>query len=314
MNTENKSCLFQAHGNGKLLLSGEYLVLKGAKAFAIPTKPGQSIKINKSQNNELSWTAYHPKGVWNTAKFNDTFTITETTDKRFAKKLQKILITALNMANLQIKDLLHIDIETHLEFMPEWGLGSSSSLIYLLSEYFKINPYQLLSHTFKGSGYDIASAQNKMPIFFLLDNNQAKNVAINFYPPFKENIYFIYLGKKMESGTAIASFKKTKVSKESISEISNISTLMAVCSDLSDFQNLMNKHEKIIGGIINETPVKTKHFSDFNGSIKSLGAWGGDFAMIATEKPFSYVKDYFLNKDLDIIFKYDELILKNPCH
>ncbi len=313
MNTENTTCLFQAHGNGKLLLSGEYLVLKGAKALAIPTKPGQSIKIYESQKNELSWTAYHPKGIWNSATFNDTFTIINSTDKRFAKKLQKILITALNMSNLQIKDMLHKNIETNLEFMPEWGLGSSSSLIYLLSQYFNINPYQLLSQTFKGSGYDIASAQNRMPIFFLLVKNQPKNVVINFNPPFMENIFFIYLGKKKESGTAVAGFKKTKVSQDAISEISDISTLMAVCSNLADFQKLMIEHEKIIGKIINETPIMTKHFSDFNGSIKSLGAWGGDFAMVATEQNDSYVKDYFLKKDLDIIFKYDELILKNPC-
>jgi hypothetical protein len=33
------------YSNGKLLITGEYLVLDGAKAFALPTKFGQSLII-----------------------------------------------------------------------------------------------------------------------------------------------------------------------------------------------------------------------------------------------------------------------------
>ncbi len=313
MKEEDKSCLFSTRGNGKLLLSGEYLVLKGAKALAIPTKTGQSLSIYESDTNELSWIAYHPKGIWNTVKFNDKLTIIDTSNKHFAKQLQKILIAALNMSNIQIKEILNKQIETHLEFMPEWGLGSSSTLIYNLSMYFQVDPFQLLNKTIKGSGYDIACAQNKMPIFFLLVNKQAKNVAINFDPSFKKHLYFVYQGKKKESKAAVASAKKIDISSQDINDISIISTLMAVCTDLTDFQKLMEDHENIIGKIIKETPLKNKHFNDFNGSIKSLGAWGGDFALIASSEPYSYIKEYFQNKNLNTLFKYDDLILKHSC-
>ena len=33
------------HANGKLLLTGEYAVLDGAKAIGLPTKRGQSLQI-----------------------------------------------------------------------------------------------------------------------------------------------------------------------------------------------------------------------------------------------------------------------------
>ena len=35
--------------NGKLLISGEYLILKGANGFAIPTSYGQSLTFEKSE-------------------------------------------------------------------------------------------------------------------------------------------------------------------------------------------------------------------------------------------------------------------------
>ena len=52
-----------------------------------------------------------------------------------------------------------------------------------------------------------------------------------------------------------------------------------------------------------------KHFNDFEGEMKSLGAWGGDFFMAATEWDNDKVIEYFRNKGLDVIFKYNDIIL-----
>ena len=43
------------YSNGKLLITGEYLVLDGAKAFALPTKFGQNLIIEKGSNQETSY-------------------------------------------------------------------------------------------------------------------------------------------------------------------------------------------------------------------------------------------------------------------
>jgi hypothetical protein len=46
-------------------------------------------------------------------------------------------------------------------------------------------------------------------------------------------------------------------------------------------------------------------FSDFNGSIKSLGAWGGDFVLVASEEnPMSYFK----SKGFHTILSYTDLV------
>ena len=46
--------------NGKLLLTGEYLVLKGATALALPLKLGQSLEVATSDKDEnrLYWNTF----------------------------------------------------------------------------------------------------------------------------------------------------------------------------------------------------------------------------------------------------------------
>jgi hypothetical protein len=44
------------YSNGKLLITGEYLVLDGAKAFALPTKFGQSL-IEEGSDKAIQWLA-----------------------------------------------------------------------------------------------------------------------------------------------------------------------------------------------------------------------------------------------------------------
>ena len=73
---------------------------------------------------------------------------------------------------------------------------------------------------------------------------------------------------------------------------------------------LMQCHERIISRCIGQEPVQ-KHFPDFEGALKSLGAWGGDFILAATEWDESQVKAYFKGKGLDAVFGYKELVL-NP--
>ena len=47
-------------------------------------------------------------------------------------------------------------------------------------------------------------------------------------------------------------------------------------------------------------------FSDFDGTIKSLGAWGGDFVMIVSN---SNPKKYFESKGFTTLLHYHEMIL-----
>ncbi len=60
------------YSNGKLLITGEYLVLDGAKALAVPTKFGQNLIVKEGANQEIKWTSFDSDGsVW----YEDTFFI-----------------------------------------------------------------------------------------------------------------------------------------------------------------------------------------------------------------------------------------------
>ena len=72
---------------------------------------------------------------------------------------------------------------------------------------------------------------------------------------------------------------------------------------IEEFEYLLDEHEAITGQYIKSETVKSKYFSDYKGSVKSLGAWGGDF-ILATRKN----KKYFFEKGFDTIFSYSELI------
>jgi hypothetical protein len=79
-------------------------------------------------------------------------------------------------------------------------------------------------------------------------------------------------------------------------------------ADPAIFFNLMHQHELIISGILGITPVKQQLFPDFQGEIKSLGAWGGDFIMAGSFLSPDAVRDYFKKKKLDVIFRWAEIV------
>jgi hypothetical protein len=71
---------------------------------------------------------------------------------------------------------------------------------------------------------------------------------------------------------------------------------------------LIDEHESIVGSTLDLPSVKTELFKDFKGSLKSLGAWGGDFMLAATDQGTEYVQDYFSKKGLETVISYDDMI------
>jgi len=59
------------YSNGKLLLTGEYLVLDGAKSLALPTKFGQELIITRINEPQLIWGSFANTGeCWFEASFD----------------------------------------------------------------------------------------------------------------------------------------------------------------------------------------------------------------------------------------------------
>ena len=299
---------FQAHG--KFLLTGEYLVLRGALALALPLKLGQSMTVETIQETSLQWDAYKPDGPWFSVTLNPkTLEIIDCNDLAKAEKLAEILKAVKQLNPDAFKGGLCI--ETRLDFDPNWGLGSSSTLVANLARWANVNPYELLKLTFGGSGYDIACATAEQQIYYQLIDDKPQVEIIDFTPPFADHLFFIYQGQKQSSSKEIKAFlEKTNPVDlhKDIEAVSEISRAVPRCQTLDEFAMLMQCHERIIARCIGQEPVQ-KRFPDFEGVLKSLGAWGGDFILAASEWDENQVREYFKSKGLEVVFEFKEMVL-----
>ena len=292
------------------MLTGEYVILDGAKGLALPTKLGQSLKVTFNQNfNGIYWKSYdHSGDLWYENKFD--FDHIKKVLKSNAQDKISIRILQIFNAILQLNpnffnDKNGIFIETFLEFDRLWGLGTSSTLINNLANWAKVDAYQLLALTFGGSGYDIACAQHKNPIAYQIKNSNKIIETVDFNPPFKSNLYFVYLNQKQNSRSGIAHYRTQQKNISLIEDISNITESILSTKTLSEFNQLIQQHEKLISKAIYLPTIQDTHFSDFDGQIKSLGAWGGDFVLASC---FENPSNYFKNKGFEVVLDYNELI------
>ena len=307
------------HSHGKFLLTSEYLVLKGALALAIPLKLGQTLAVETVCTLSLHWDAYKPDGPWFSVALNpENLEIIDSDDQPKAEKLRQIL-QAVKQLNPNAFEGNNLKFTTCLDFDPNWGLGSSSTLIANLARWADANPYELLKMTFGGSGYDIACATAEGPIYYQVKTEVPEPVEgptplvepIDFNPPFANHLFFIYQGQKQSSSKEIKAFlaKANPVDlQKDIEAVSKISRAVPKCESLDEFAMLMQCHERIISRCIGQEPIQ-KRFPDFEGVLKSLGAWGGDFILATTHWDKEQVKAYFKGKGLDVVFGYKELVL-----
>ena len=299
------------YSNGKLLITGEYLVLDGAKAFALPTKRGQNLIIEQGGNKEIIWKSYDEDGsIW----FEDTLLFSDISKEvnPETESVKNTLTTILHEAfKLNPDFILNSDgytITTELGFPKSWGLGTSSTLINNIAQWLQIDAFTLLKNSFGGSGYDIACAQNDSPIVYQLEQGNPTVEKVSFNPDFTNNIYFVYLNKKQSSKSAIAAYNMNKKNNlpRTIALNDLITSEVLNATTIQSFTAAIQKHEVQMSIILETQTIKESLFPDFNGVIKSLGAWGGDFVMaIATENP----SDYFISKGYETIIPYHEMIL-----
>ncbi len=305
------------YSNGKLLITGEYAVLDGALSLALPTKYGQSLTISSIEGDNIVWKSYtNAEEIW----FETTLepadikqyvpvskTGTTTLEASVRETLLRILNAAYHLNSNFLKNTKGLMVETHLNFPRDWGLGSSSTLINNIAQWAQVDAFKLLWDSFSGSGYDIACAQHKTPILYHLKKDIPVVEAVSFDPPFKNQLYFIHLNQKQNSRDGIAQYRE----KESdllhlISAINQITKRILKCQDLQEFNALIDEHEQLIADNLQMETVKAKLFPDFSGSIKSLGAWGGDFILATGTKE---TISYFNKKGFKTVIPYSEMIL-----
>tara|TARA_R110000851_G_scaffold92609_2_gene202046 strand:+ start:1894 stop:2817 length:924 start_codon:yes stop_codon:yes gene_type:complete len=303
----------QYYSNGKLLITGEYLVLDGAQSLAVPTLYGQSLSVKETQDRLLTWKSLDDKGKpWFESDYEledfDPVTKNTVSEEALAISvtLKKILLEARKLNPSFLSTSQGYEITTALNFPREWGLGSSSTLINNIAQWAQIDAYVLLWNAFSGSGYDIACAQNNSPIIYQLKNSRPIVHSASFNPTFKSDLYFVYLNQKQNSRDGIAQYRNKEFNAFSaISQINSITQRILTCTRLSQFDKLIKKHESILSEILGTPTVEERLFPDFKGAIKSLGAWGGDFILATGNKT---TPDYFKEKGYATVIPYSKMV------
>lgn len=293
------------YASGKLLLFGEYLVLKGAGCLAIPLKYGQKMEVENLEENNFKWTSSFNENVWFSCVFSKELEIIETSDVVIAETLK----TLLKIIKEEKPSIFRtgLGFQTEIDFPLEWGWGSSSTLISVLSQWSKTDAYLLLKNSFGGSGYDIACATATTPLIYEIESRQT--IPVYLFPKITSKLLFVYSGKKQISSEEVKLFSLQKIPAHTVDKMRAIIISAAKSTQIDAFEEAMEASEKLISPILNSPPIKEKYFKDYPFAIKSLGAWGGDFFMVAFRKE-NEARNYFEKKGHTVIFNYNEIIKK----
>ncbi len=300
------------YGHGKLLITGEYLVLRGAEALAVPLRLGQHVHVKKMRGADLHWKSLRPDGSeWFKGVFSLLdFSAQESTDPEIAAGITKIL-TAITRQNPDfLADWKGQSIESRLEFNPEWGLGASSTLVHAMAEWGEAEPFTLLEQTFGGSGYDLACATSKGPIVFQSTDEEIRITPVTLNWSFKEHLLLVWSGRKQNSRASIHSHSNSlkKVSASDIQAISTLTQQIEDAPDMDTFIRLLSEHNQQIGKLLNLDP--NPWAPAFPGLIKPLGAWGGDFFMAASQEDPIEMKKRLTSQGFTTIFSWSDLVLE----
>jgi mevalonate kinase len=297
------------YSHGKLLLSAEYAVLDGALALALPTKFGQSLTVKSTPKNTILWKSISCEGsIWFEAEFilDTALKISSENTSTIAVRLVQIL-NALQQLNPSLFEAQNgYELTSTLEFPENWGLGSSSTLINNLAQWAQVDAFELLELTFGGSGFDIACAQHDSGILYQLKSGKPTLKPVVFSPPFLDALFFVHRNQKQNSRDGIAAYKARTAHKTlDFTALNTLTLELLNCSDLKTFEALLEQHEGFISKLIQQPPLKDV-FPDFEGAIKSLGAWGGDF-FLATGNTKTMA--YFRSKGYLTIVPFSDMIL-----
>jgi mevalonate kinase len=277
-------------------------------------KKGQWLEVEEMNGEEkpfLKWHAGMLDKEWFTAIINlPDMEKVQSSDPAVAGRLVNIFS---NMAEIN-RELFakgeSYSFKTTSTFDHSWGMGSSSALLANLARWAKIDPFELFHRVHKGSGYDVATALADGPILFSTVNHKERIIPVRFNPPFHPHIWFVYRGQKQDTEQGLNEFERLQEpTRQQVEMISNFTGELLNARHLKQFMQVISDHESFMSDLLGRKAVKEELFNDFNGEIKSLGAWGGDMVMAASEMPADYIRSYFQTKGIQTVFGFHELVL-----
>jgi mevalonate kinase len=306
----------QFHARGKIMITGEYIVLKGADCYARPTNKTQSLVVQTAhQPGKLKWISLDHQGKpwfeftfdWNSPKIQLAIS-----KNPVAKTLSEILTLNVELNGDNSIFEKGLQVTTRLEWPQEWGLGSSSTLIALISQWLNTDPFAVQHEILGGSGYDIACAISESPILYRIVEKSHEIIPLQKNEYFDHHACFVWQGKKASTPEALRSFRAIEHESllQSIIKRANQATQELIYgNDPLSMIEAIHEHESAIGQLINAAPIHQHQFKDFKGAIKSCGAWGGDFALFFGKEPAEYTAKWVQKKYGLTAFSANDLLI-----
>lgn len=272
------------------MLAGEYAVMCGVEALALPVKAGQWQHVWEMPAkgvSKLVWQSKDADGsVWFECRIDtDIMHISETSHEEQAETLLKLLLCIKE----QKPELFHhknIRIETECEFDRSFGLGSSSTLVCNLAKWSGVNAYQLQERVLGGSGYDIAVGNLGKPLVYWRENAEPNWSAWHLPSELTREWYLAFPGQKQNSRESLNEVKLRLEGMQSdvallqqmnacIHAIKTPRSLPMLEAMLEMWQALLSQRLDLPRPyeILNLSPVR-------GGVCKYLGAWGGDVLLV----------------------------------
>jgi mevalonate kinase len=264
--------------SGKLLLCGEYWVLHGASALAVPTRLGQRLTY-RATDQPLHWTAEDRHGqAWLDAS-------------AFSDPHVESLLQAARSLGGQVPDTGLV--RTELEFDRSWGWGSSSSLTDLVAQWTGVPALDLHFATSRGSGFDVACARATSALTYRKigpSKGEWSAAAAAHWPT--EHFALVYLGQKQDSQKEVQRGRREPLQAE-LDAISDLSRAMAKAQNVTEWMQLIEEAEARTAAWTG-LPRIQERFTGVRATLKSLGAWGGDFVLAVAEDPsaFAYFAEH----------------------
>ncbi|HNG90841.1 MAG TPA: GYDIA family GHMP kinase, partial [Saprospiraceae bacterium] len=293
-------------------LTGEYFVLDGASALALPVRYGQSLEAVPSEApGLLRWQSREQDGeIWFSAAFDlPSLRVQHASEGVVAHTLS----TLLQACRRQRPDFLARpdgwQLSTQTDFPRPWGLGTSSTLIASLARWAGCDPYALLFETLGGSGYDIACAFAEGPLLYRLHAGQPQVQALHFAPSYAHSLYFVHLGKKQDSRAGIHRYRTRQAGNPTrLAHVSQLTERCAAADTLAALEQVLLEHEQLVAEALDLEPVKQALFHDYWGTVKSLGAWGGDFVLATSERGEAATRAYFREKGCGTVLPWNAMM------
>ncbi len=106
---------------------------------------------------------------------------------------------------------------------------------------------------------------------------------VDHIPAFADHLYFVYSGSKQSSQKEVLKYSRIDLNKRHsiVSEVNTLTQSLLTAKTIEEFGAAMRKHESTLGTILERETMNEK-WSSIAGAMKHLGAWGGDFFLLAT--------------------------------